>query len=324
MLCALVIDRLERGIYMLEKMKLEEYFEFCQYQKKLDSKTLKAYKIDLQQFFDYVEQTDIDLINRSTIEQYIQFLACTYKTTSIKRKYASLKTYFSYLVYMDFISLNPFTNIRLQLKEETILPRVFSLDTLEQLLKTAYSEHSNPLNKQSSFQKFSAVRNIAVLELLFSTGIRVSELCNLTMENTDLTNQKILIKGKGSKERVLYLSNKEVITAMRKYIVLRDHSKSNCPYFFINRLGDRLSEQSVRTIIQNIGKKANLSIHLTPHMFRHTLATTLLDEGVDCRYIQSILGHSSIKTTERYIHVSLTMQKNVLLNKHPRHHFSFG
>lgn len=324
MLCALVLDRLEGGIHMLEKMKLEQYFDYCHYQKKLDSKTLKAYKIDLRQFFEYIEQTDVDLINRSTIEQYIQFLACSYKATSIKRKYASLKTYFSYLVYMEFISINPFTNIRLQLKEETILPRVFSLDTLEQLLKTAYSQSYNPVHKQSSFQRFSTVRNIAVLELLFSTGIRVSELCNLTMENTDLANQKILIKGKGSKERILYLSNQEVIAAMKKYVVLRDHSKSDCPHFFINRLGERLSEQSVRTIINNIGRKANLSVRLTPHMFRHTLATTLLDEGVDCRYIQSILGHSSIKTTERYIHVSLTMQKNVLLKKHPRHHFSFG
>lgn len=309
---------------MIEKIKLAQYFEYCQYQKKLDGKTLKAYKIDLRQFFEYIEQTNVNLINRSTIESYIQHLSITYKTTSIKRKYASLKTYFSYLVYMEFITLNPFSTIRLQLKEETILPRVFSLDTLEQLLQAAYLQNSNQTQKQSSFQTFSAIRNIAVLELLFSTGIRVSELCNLTMENTDLANQKILIKGKGSKERVLYLSNKEVITAMKKYIVVRNQTKSDCPNFFINRLGERLSEQSVRTIIRNIREKANLSIHLTPHMFRHTLATTLLDEGVDCRYIQSILGHSSIKTTERYIHVSLTMQKNVLLKKHPRHHFSFG
>lgn len=309
---------------MIEKIKLAQYFEYCQYQKKLDGKTLKAYKIDLRQFFEYIEQTNVNLINRSTIESYIQHLSVTYKTTSIKRKYASLKTYFSYLVYMEFITLNPFSTIRLQLKEETILPKVFSLDILEQLLQAAYLQNSNQTQKQSSFQTFSAIRNIAVLELLFSTGIRVSELCNLTMENTDLANQKILIKGKGSKERVLYLSNKEVITTMKKYIVVRNQTKSDCPNFFINRLGERLSEQSVRTIIRNIREKANLSIHLTPHMFRHTLATTLLDEGVDCRYIQSILGHSSIKTTERYIHVSLTMQKNVLLKKHPRHHFSFG
>ncbi|MGX7203034.1 hypothetical protein BCR22_11255 [Enterococcus plantarum] len=308
---------------MLEKTKLEQYYEYCHYQKKLDKKTLKAYRIDLRQFFEYIEENNFSQINRLTIENYIQYLSLTYKTTSIKRKYASLKTYFSYLVYMEFILLNPFSNMRLQLKEDTLLPRIFSLNILEQLLKTAYTQNSEQVTKQTSFQRFTKIRTIAVLELLFSTGIRVSELCNLTLENTDLTNQKILIKGKGSKERVLYLSNNEVIVAMQKYMHLRNQSKSDCPNFFINRLGERLSEQSVRTIINDIGRKADISTHLTPHMFRHTLATTLLDEGVDCRYIQRILGHSSIKTTERYIHVSLTMQKNVLLKKHPRHHFSF-
>lgn len=302
---------------MIEKEKIASYFDYCKYQKKLDSKTIKAYNIDITQFFLYLDDTNSNIIIRSTIENYIEYLSKQFKVASIKRKFASIKTYFSYLEYMEFINKNPFDKIKLRLQEESTLPKTFHLDTLEKLLSESY-KNSNDFSL-SDYQKFVSSRNTAILELLFSTGIRVSELCNLTINNIDLYNQQILINGKGSKERILYLSSDEVITSLTKYLNSRNIINTNCNNFFINKNKKRLSEQSVRTIISNISKNAGLSTHITPHMFRHTLATTLLDRGVDCRYIQSILGHSSIKTTERYTHVSLKMQKNVLLNKHPRH-----
>lgn len=302
---------------MIEKKRLIPYFEYCQFQKKLDKKTIKAYKIDINQFFNYLEDLNFYSINRSTIENYIEYMSKNFKVSSTKRKFASIKTYFAYLEYMELISSNPFDKIRLRLQEENTLPRIFQLDTLEKILFESYKQSKDKF--LTDYQKFVTSRNTAILELLFSTGIRVSELCDLTLEHTDLVNQQILIKGKGSKERILYLSSKDVVTSLKKYILLRNKRNSFSNNFFINKNNERLSEQSVRTIICNTVENSGLSLHITPHMFRHTLATTLLDEGVDCRYIQNILGHSSIKTTERYTHVSLTMQKNVLLKKHPRH-----
>lgn len=124
--------------------------------------------------------------------------------------------------------------------------------------------------------------------------------------------------GKGARERVLYISNMKVQKILDEFIYKRRYIYKNTDFLFINRNGNRLSEQSVRRIIKMIAQKSGISQNITPHMFRHTLATSLLDNGVDCRCIQKILGHSSIKTTERYTHVSLEMQKNILFQKHPR------
>lgn len=303
---------------MLNK-NFKKYMDYCKYQKKLDVKTLKAYSIDITQFFTYLIEKDVTLATRSIIEAYIMYLSQNFKVATIKRKYASVKTYFSYLEYMEIISSNPFDKINLRLQEENKLPKVFQLDTLEKILLASYSLSNN--KTLTEYQKFVSVRNTAILELLFSTGIRVSELCNLTLESTDLTNQQIIINGKGSKERILYLSSDEVVVAMKTYLTFRNTRDTLCNNFFLNKNNKRISEQSVRTIICNIVNKSGIKLHITPHMFRHTLATTLLDKGVDCRHIQNILGHSSIKTTERYTHISLNMQKNVLLEKHPRHTF---
>lgn len=301
---------------MIEEKKLIPYFEYCQHQKKLNRKTIKAYKIDIKQFFIYLENTNSTSINRSTIESYIEYLSKNFKVSTTKRKYASIKTYFSYLEYMEYISSNPFDKIKLRLQEEYLLPKIFHLDILEKILIESYKQSKK--STLSDYQKFVANRNTALLELLFSTGMRVSELCDLTLENTDLFNRQVLIKGKGAKERIIYLSSDEVVSSLKKYTILRIKKDSPHNHLFINKNNQRLSEQSVRTIICNTVKSSGLSIHITPHMFRHTLATTLLDKGVDCRHIQTILGHSSIKTTERYTHVSLTMQKNILHKKHPR------
>lgn len=302
---------------MLEKEKLTHYFDYCQFQKKLDKKTLKAYKIDITQFFSYLEKNNTISIDRTIIERYIIDLNKQFKTATTKRKYAAIKTYFSYLEYMELITKNPFNKIKLQLQEEKVLPKIFKLDTLEKILSESYKQSTNP--SLTNYQKFVSSRNTAVLELLFSTGMRVSELCNLTIDNIDLVNQQLLIKGKGAKERVIYISSVEVINVLKTYALFRAKINQPTNHFFLNKQKKRLSEQSVRTIICNVVSKAGLSKHITPHMFRHTFATTLLDSGVDCRHIQTILGHSSIKTTERYTHISLTMQKKVLLTKHPRH-----
>jgi integrase/recombinase XerD len=190
------------------------------------------------------------------------------------------------------------------------------MDILKQILTEVHKQPGK--TALTAYKAFTYIRNAAILELLFATGLRVSELCNLLNDNFDIKNHQMLIMGKGSKERVLFISNTEVLETLSQYKDKRMAFDQGCPYFFINRHGNRLSEQSVRYIIKHTLVQAGISQHITPHMFRHTFATTLLEEGVDCRYIQRILGHSSIKTTERYTYVSLKMQKAVLIEKHPR------
>lgn len=292
-----------------------DYLSFCEYQKKLSSKTLKAYRIDLNQFCNFVNTLNGN-ISKADINQYITHLHKNFKAKSVKRKLASMKAFFNYLKSEEMIADNPFEKMTIKFQEPSILPRTIPLKIIKAILLSAYSEsHEENI---SDYARSCTLRNIAVLELLFATGIRVSELCSLSPANVDLNAKYICIYGKGSKERLIQITNAEVLTALKKYYTAfsRQIRKSN--YFFINRNGNRLSEQSVRFMIKSYEKKLSLKIHITPHMFRHSFATLLLEEDVDIRYIQKLLGHSSIITTQIYTHVSLNKQKKILKSKHPR------
>ena len=151
---------------------------------------------------------------------------------------------------------------------------------------------------------------------LFATGVRVSELCSITCENLNLQNQVVLIKGKGSKERCIYISSPPVISALASYSALRTTIDSPDPYFFLNRDKHRLSEQSVRRIICRYTPTD--AAHYTPHMFRHSFATYLWEQCGNIYEVKEILGHSSVKTTERYVHASFEQQKRILTTMHPR------
>lgn len=154
--------------------------------------------------------------------------------------------------------------------------------------------------------------------------MRISELCSLKPSDIDLESSNILIYGKGAKERIIQLGNQEVFDALVLYQQTFAKDIEQCGYFFINRLEHKLSDQSVRFMINHYAELAGISQHITPHMFRHSFATLLLEQDVDIRYIQRMLGHSSISTTEIYTHVSNTKQKDILVNKHPRNQMSIN
>lgn len=156
------------------------------------------------------------------------------------------------------------------------------------------------------------------MELLFATGVRVHELCNLRINDVDLKNKHIKVYGKGAKERYIQITNRDVVSALRRYQKEYAGKINETGFFFINNRGRKLSEQSVRFMVDKYAKSVNAELHITPHMFRHTVATLLLEEDVDIRYIQEFLGHSSITTTQIYTHVSLNAQKKILSKKHPR------
>lgn len=293
----------------------ENYLSYCLYQKNLNPKTIKAYSIDLKQFIKFMEDSKIE-INKIGVSTYLTHIHKLFKPKTIKRKLACLKAFFNYLEYEEILDKNPFTRLNIKFKEPSLLPRTIPINNLEKILSIVYAEVSK--NNNTEFQLSVIYRDIAVLELLFATGARVSELCSLSNHDVDLINKVVLITGKGSKERIVQIGNDEVIAALTAY---RDRSYSDIEqigFFFLNRLKNRLSEQSVRFMINKYVEKAGITNHITPHMFRHSFATLLLEEDVDIRYIQKLLGHSSITTTQIYTHVTSTKQKYILTTKHPR------
>lgn len=299
---------------------IKNYLEYGRYQKNLNEKTLKAYQIDLAQFLEYLQKTDMQL-NRFNLSNFITELHKKYKPKSAKRKVASLKAFFSYLEYEDLITENPFTKIKARFQEPFLLPRTISTGNLKALFMTAYQNKDS--DHLSMYQRRASIRDIAVLELLFATGIRVTELCNIKKQDINLSQGTVLIYGKGSRERVVQITNLQVLNALENYMDVYHNQIENNEYFFINRLNHRLSDQSVRYMINRYANMAKLPEHITPHMFRHTFATLLLEEDVDIRYIQQILGHSSIVTTQIYTHVTTYKQRDILTAKHPRNKIVF-
>jgi len=309
-----MINLIILGCYKMELLNevIVKYLKVCEYQKNLNWKTIKAYRIDLQYFSAYLTG-NLKNINRNIISEYIMDMHKKYKVKSIKRKIASIKSFCNYLENEEILEINPFLKLRFKLREPRLLPKTMSLKVIESILKVAHQEIKN---SESPYQFKYNLRNAVIIELLFATGMRVSELCGLNLSDIDIAEGIFKIYGKGSKERVIQISNSSVLDVLKRYQenLLSQNEKA----FFINRLGRRLSEQSVRNIIQKISGKIENKLHVTPHMFRHSFATLLLEEDVDIRYIQRLLGHSSITTTEIYTHVTLSKQNSILLQKHPR------
>lgn len=301
------------------KTAIQNYLNHCQFEKGLDSKTIKAYQIDLLQFSSFI-QKEGNSYCKETLQAYIACLHRCYKIKTVKRKIASLKAFFNYLEFEEVIDENPFSKIRVKLHEPSLLPRTIPLTSIDILLQHAYQQLA--LKKESTYEYRANMRDIAVLELLFATGMRVSELCSLHTEDVNLNEGSIKIYGKGSKERIIQIGNHAVLLAVASYYHAFSKEITDTGWFFINRLGKQLSDQSVRFMINKYCQAAGITQHITPHMFRHSFATLLLEEDVDIRYIQQLLGHSSIVTTQIYTHVTSKKQRDILTTKHPRNKIS--
>lgn len=297
---------------------LNNYLEYCQYQKKLDSKTLKAYRIDLTQFESYMPVDNISVITSGMLEDFIAGLHQKYKPRTVKRKIAAVKAFFHYLDYRELIDRNPFHRLEIRFREPVILPKTIPLYAMKTLLATVYGCRKTA---KTPYQRRNALRDAAVLELLFGTGIRISELCSLRASDVNLYDKCILIYGKGSKERKIQIGNDDVLKILKEYRNDFINEIKSCDHFFANQNGTALSDQAIRRMINKYTSLASIDLHITPHMFRHTFATSLLEADVDVRYIQEMLGHSSIDITTIYTHVSMSKQKKILSTKHPRKNF---
>ena len=286
-----------------------DYLQSCKYERKLSTDTLKAYRTDLAQFERIAGE---HLADKKRLLDFIQYLNANFAPRTVKRKLASVRAFYHELVRNEIISNDPFMKINMRIHSPQQIPRVIPNQIMTQLLESVYRSYV-PDNTHS-------VQDILILELLYCTGLRVSELCALTIDTFIVSHEDVLIlvKGKGQKERVVRITIPQVVIISNRYIrMVRNKTKDNTA-LFLNRDNKPLSTQSVRRLINKYLAKVDANYHATPHMFRHTFATSLLDAGVDIRIIQSLLGHSSISTTQLYTHVSSSKVAIILAENHPR------
>ena len=294
---------------------IHDYIEVCTYEKNLSPNTVRAYQIDLNQFEAFIGDHSIDL---EMLNKYVKHLNCRYAPRSVKRKLASVSAFLQELELNGTLPDDPFKKLHIHIHAPKQLPRIIPEHTVKDILQDAYNTYT-PDRRET-------LRDILVLELLFSTGLRVSELCELTRHTFQLGegSLRLLVYGKGRKERVIEVSTSELISIARKYCDVYSEEIKATGKILINQRNRPLTPQSVRRIIDRHTQRICEGCHITPHMFRHTFATSLLEAGMDIRYIQSLLGHSSISTTQIYTHVTTHQQTRLLAEMHPRGKMSFS
>ena len=220
----------------LQDTQITNYLTFCKTQKCLDEKTIRAYKIDLTQFSSSMSaETSLYDITSRQLEAYIAHLHSIYKPKTSKRKIASLKAFFHYCEFYEFIEKNPFDKIQIRFREPIILPKTIPLQTLELFLSTIYTQRQLAT---TPYQQKNALRDAAVIELLFATGIRISELCSLKPCDVNLNDNFVLIYGKGSKERKLQIGNANVLKTLNEYKNTFSTEIESCDHFFANQTGN--------------------------------------------------------------------------------------
>ncbi len=284
--------------------RIWEYLRYCKEQKHLSENTIRAYRIDMQQFIGFLGERQMDkanvvAISKDVLKEFVGLIQERYAPKTCRRKIACIKAFFNHMEYEDVISVNPFRKIKVKLKEEKTLPKTMKKQEITLQLRYVYELISKA---KSGYQKFIALRLAAIYELLIVTGFRIGELCKLKTDDIDFDDRSIRILGKGGKERVVYLTSNMLIAALRQYAEIAESNGMKSVFFFRGRSQRHISEESARNFIENIAWKT-LEKKITPHMFRHTFATMLLESNVDIKYIQELLGHSSIKTTMIYLHL---------------------
>ena len=299
-----VVFSLKNVIYLIIGDDMDFIYKFLDYlkfEKGFSDYTVKSYETDLKEFYDFAGD---DEANIETVRNYLRKLyEDKYSSRSISRKVSSLKSYFKYLEGEGIIKDN-FMRLISNPKIEKTLPNYLNYDDLEKLLN--FPDRSNKYG----------LRDALILEMLYSSGVRVSELANMRLSDIDFGERKILILGKGNKERYVYYGSK-CADLLDKYLKI-DHKGS--PYLLIGKRSEKLNEREIRSIVTDTAKKAGISVHVTPHTLRHTYATHMLNDGADLKSVGDLLGHESLSTTQIYTHVSNERLRRVYLSAHPRAH----
>lgn len=280
--------------------------------KNLSSKSIKAYYSDILNFIKFTNKQNDKIVNSENIIKYIDSLKTIkkLKDSSIKRKIISLKIFTQFLCDYNFIEYYPFQRLRFKYKKERTLPKTLTIEEVKNLLNCITSSFTL---SDSDFKIYEGMRNLAIIDLLISTGIRIGEICSIKLTDINIIDKTLLIHGKGRKERLLYLSSDETINNIKKWLDIRSSHLNN--HLFLNRYGNPLTIHSIEDIFYKYRDLAKINPNSTPHYLRHTFATNLLINGADLRSVQEILGHSNISTTEIYTEISIN-RKQEILNKY--------
>ncbi len=285
------------------KIKIIKEFEDFIITKNYSNNTLISYMEDLYYFSLFVKK-DLDKVVEEDIRDYLEYLNLKKENiSSIRRKISTFKTFYKFLYNNNYMDKKDYPMVRISYpKMEKKLPKfVYYNDLLE-------------IIDESSKDK-DGVRDRLIIEMLYATGVRVSELVNIKYDDIDFDNKRIIITGKGNKQRIVYFGD-YALEVLNEYMRTHDRNKDN--YLFTNAKGDKITDRGVRYIIDNIMSKLSVKVHVTPHVLRHTFATDMLNNGCDIKIVQELLGHSSLRTTEIYTHVTNERLRNVYLTSHPR------
>lgn len=319
---------------MLLAQAIEEFFSgyFSTHERSV--KTKVAYRSDLDQVAAYAgPEFLLSSVDASFIENWAADLRTrNYSPASMRRKMVVLKVFCSYLVRKGKLGESPFWRVKLSFGRMMQLPRSLNESEIRGLLVQAkqsqtaakVSRKRNVVAKRRSksalLHEYRALRNLALVDLLFATGMRVGEVSALNRDDFVVSEAYFRVKGKGGRDRLAFVVDEQTLRIQQQHLEMRSRMIAESPALFLNAMGERLSTQGIANIISQFRKDAGIERHITPHMLRHTVATLLLRNGVDIRVVQEFLGHASIATTQRYTHISKEHLVRVLRERHP----SFG
>lgn len=289
---------------------LEDYLSYLKYQKAYSDNTVNSYKEDIVEYLNYCDNNGLDYLNikYEDTRDYLKYLKEDKNdiNSSINRKLSAIRSFYKYLNSNNIIENNIFLLIN-GLKKSKKLPRYFEYNELEELFSSI------------SISTPKGQRDLLILEMLYATGVRVSELINIKVNDINKSTKKIIILGKGNKERfVLYGDYCEEILDRYLSDGRGKLNIKNSDYLFLNNRGDKLTDRGVRYILDELIKKTSITKKISPHMIRHSFATHLLNEGCDLLSVQKLLGHESISATQVYTHVSTDRLKEVYYKNFPR------
>ncbi|MBI3999238.1 MAG: tyrosine recombinase XerC [Candidatus Omnitrophica bacterium] len=285
---------------------VDRFLQFLEAEKNASPHTIKNYRSDLIEFFRFFGGASLREVNYLAIRRFLAHLkGKEFLRSTVSRKLACLKSFFKYLTREHLLNANPASGIATP-KRERRLPSFLETQEIEHLLESTKGD------------KWEIKRDRTILEVLYSSGIRVSELVGLNAEDVDLLSSLLKVRGKGKKERIVPIGSCAA-QAIKEYLdALSTHSEDRLQPLFLNRQKTRLTDRSVRRIILKCAKRAALKKEVSPHTLRHTFATHLLDRGADLRSVQELLGHAHLSTTQIYTHVSAKRLREAYNQAHPR------
>lgn len=286
----------------------QEFLDVIQSTKNLSSKTIEAYQSDLKDLGVFLTEK---WLADDILLQYIQELLQVrkLKDSTINRKLIVLKMFFEYAYTKGYLEKNYYKEHSFKFKKERRLPKTLAINETSKLLKCATNMC---LNAKSKFEKWKCIRNLALIDILISTGIRIAEASEISLNDVIISERTILIHGKGRKQRLIYISCPETWSNLTQWLKVRNSRKVYTDKIFLNCSGKKISIHGIEYIYNSIKTQSGINISSTPHYLRHTFATNLLSNGADLRSVQEILGHSSVATTEIYTEVSIKRKKQVL------------